>query len=164
MDKTPLKEAQKAIQSSSTTEWTYLAEGGAHLVFAYRGTAPSLCNKVLRVRKDHVQPSVHAISEKKATSYERARLHFANSVTPALVPPELSPTECRVTVAADWIRQLEQDSLRVRPEGRISVSARPSKNQPLPSGTLLEVSLVENLLGGLGDVAVEIKVNRPSYC
>jgi inositol-pentakisphosphate 2-kinase len=152
-------EAQSDIRSSQTEEWTYLAEGGAHLVFAYRGTVPSLRNKVLRVRKSHVESPTCGLFEEGITTFERARGYFANTITPALVPPELLPEEWRVSVRTDWIRALEADSLSSRPKSRTSLRSSLSGDQQSLSDESIEVSLVENLLGAEGDVAIEIKVS-----
>jgi hypothetical protein len=149
---------QSDIQSSQTEEWTYLAEGGAHLVFAYHGTASSLRNKVLRVRKSHVESPTCGTFEEGITTFERARVYFANTITPVLVPPELLPEEWRVSVRTDWIRALEADSLSLRPKSRTSLRSSLSGDQQSTSDESVEVSLVENLLGAEGDVAIEIKV------
>lgn len=154
-------EIQKDLESSRTEEWTYLAEGGAHLVFAYHGAAPSLRNKVLRVRKERIESPTGGTLEEGTRTFERARAYCASNIIPALVPPDLLPTERRVSVQADWIRELEAQSLNIRPKSRTSLRSSLSEDQQSLSSTSIEVSVVENLLGGEGDVAVEIKVSLP---
>lgn len=159
MDRQTLTYLQAALRNSQTSEWSYLAEGGAHLVFAYRGPSSSLHNKVLRIRKEYIASSSSKPSESDE-AFETARRYFASSVTPALVPANLLPSECRLTVDAKWVQQLEQESLDFRPETRLSMrrSSVIGGNVDLGRDRVLEVSLVENLLGGEGDLAIEIKV------
>jgi inositol-pentakisphosphate 2-kinase len=157
MDSTGHAEIRRDLQSSQTGEWTYLAEGGAHLVFAYRGSVPSLRHKVLRVRKEHIESP--SIGTSEISDFERARVYFARTITPALLPPDLLPMEWRVSVDAGWIRALERDSVGVRPESRTSLRSSLSEDQQSLSPKPIEVSLVENLLGERGDMAIEIKVS-----
>lgn len=155
-------DTQEAIWLSLTTEWTYIAEGGAHLVFAYRGAEPSLHNKVLRIRKAHIESTSADTPDSLQRRYEHAREYLSTTIIPVLVPSELLPTECRVTVEADWIYQLERESLDRRPEGRISARAVPLDGRRPPSPAPVQVSVVENLLGGEHDIAIEIKVSLAS--
>lgn len=159
MDDQPLTDLQEALRNSQTSEWKYLAEGGAHLVFAYRGSSSLLDNKVLRIRKENIASSSTNSSEADG-KFETARQYFGTSVTPALVPASLLPIECRLTVDAKWVQQLEQASLNVRPQPRLSTpqSSVIGGDIKLDGDRVIEVSLVENLLGGEGDLAIEIKV------
>ena len=153
---------QDAIRLSRTTEWTYLAEGGAHLVFAYRGTEPSLNNKVLRIRKAHPDYTSGDTSDSQQSRYRVAQEYLSTTIISVLVPPELLSAESRVTVEADWMYQLERESLDRRPKGRISARAIPSDGRRPSSPALVQVSVLENLLGGEHDIAIEIKVSLAS--
>lgn len=149
-----------AISSSTSDEWEYLAEGGAHLVFAYRGSSSFFRNKVIRVRKDRLDgPSTQKQQE---TLFDVARDHLSRHIIPALVPYEILPSDDRVTVSIDWIRSLLHDSVDRRPASRLSARSEDSllESTDTLDNAFIEVSLVENLLGGVGDLAVEIKVSR----
>ncbi|KAJ9103211.1 hypothetical protein QFC21_002634 [Naganishia friedmannii] len=75
------------------------------------------------------------------------------------MPHDILPAENRVIVSANWIQSLLVDSANLRPASRVSSGSHHSI--PVSTNTLdsdvIEVSLVENLLGGEGDLAVEIK-------
>ena len=159
MNDTTRAQIQSLIRSSPTTDWTYLAEGGAHLVFSYCGNEPSIQNKVLRIRKTHLEPRSGNDTGAKPGRYECARNYLATTITPSLVPPELLPMECKVTLNAEWVHELERGSLDLRPKERISSRRYPSNHQHSTSPTSFQASLVENLLGGEGDIAIEIKVS-----
>lgn len=151
---------QEALRASTTTEWVYLAEGGAHLVFAHRGSSSLLVDKVLRIRKEDIDSST-LNSDKAVDTFEVARQYFANVITPLLVPTNLLPGECRVTVDLKWIQHLVQASSAVRPDTRLlSQRSVPEVDDNCRINKAVEVSLVENLLGGPGDLAVEIKVRH----
>lgn len=161
MDAHLLTNLQETLSRSTTSEWTYLAEGGAHLVFAYRGASPLLSNKVLRIRKENIASS-SSPSSTTGGSFEVARQYLASSVIPTLVPADLLPSESRLAVRGKWAQQLEQATLDVRPESRLSTPASSVAQGDLVDprdDSLVEVSLVENLLGGEGDLAIEIKVS-----
>jgi hypothetical protein len=161
MDSHLLSNLQETLSRSTTNEWAYLAEGGAHLVFAYRAASPLLSNKVLRIRKENIASS-SSPSSTTGGSFEAARQYLASSVIPTLVPADLLPSEIRLAVEGKWARQLEQATLDVRPESRLSTPASSVAQSDLidpGDDSLVEVSLVENLLGGEGDLAIEIKVS-----
>ncbi|KAJ9097425.1 hypothetical protein QFC19_006795 [Naganishia cerealis] len=147
-----------AIRSSTSDDWEYLAEGGAHLVFAYRGPSPFLKSKVMRVRKDRLSGAPEV--QQQDTSYDVARDYLSHRIMPSLVPPDILPTEGRFTVNKKWIQKLLDSSNDARPASRLSSSNVPpvKSNSNTLNNDVIEVSLVENLLGGESDLAVEIKV------
>lgn len=150
-----------ALRASTSDEWKYLAEGGAHLVFAYRGSSPLLQNKVIRARKDRLGGTS---KEHQKTSFDVARDHLSRQVIPSLVPQQLLPADDRIAVKANWLQELIRDSVNLRPASRLTSGS--DHSIPVSKHTLdndaIEVSLVENLLGGEGDLAIEIKVSHPS--
>ncbi|KAJ9119122.1 hypothetical protein QFC22_003613 [Naganishia vaughanmartiniae] len=152
-------DSNSALRSSTSDEWQYLAEGGAHLVFAYHGSSLSLLNKVIRVRKDRLAGSSTTETQQE-TLFDAARGHLSRHIIPSLVPHEILPADDRVTVSGKWIRSVLSGSVDLRPTSRLSTGS----DYPIPVTMSthdddVEVSLVENLLGGEGDLAVEIKVS-----
>ena len=151
-------QSPKAIQSPSTrvaetindtapSDWVYKAEGGAHLIFGYRGVVPVYVGRVLRITKT-------AGTDTDAQSEWRDRL------LPLLVPSNLLVRSEEVTLGSDWLRRLLVNTESHRPESRKPLT----ELEDTPSGRHIKACVMEDLTTNTGPgqetvLAVEIKVS-----
>jgi hypothetical protein len=137
------------ISITSPAEWKYLNEGGANTVYGYRNPSdPIYGDKVLRI------PKVIPLETNVEHDRSDARDTFETLLLPALVDRRFLAERQRVIVSSEWLAGLEQQEAGARPTHRTS-SQPSSRNHAEVEGTLMK-----NLIGGDGVIAVEIKVNR----
>ena len=133
-------------------DWSYVAEGGASIVFSYVGPFHLLFNgKVLRLRKTSrllsVQPP-HSISGTDEEPDDPS-IAFQNTVTSKLVPNTHLPDLQTVKASSQWLRRLADVAEPCRPVERAAKDGIDTSKA--------RAVLATDLVGGQG-WAVEIKV------
>ncbi|KAF7317203.1 Inositol-pentakisphosphate 2-kinase [Mycena chlorophos] len=123
-----------SLSTTTIADWVYVGEGGANIVFSYRGPrSPLFTGKVLRLRK-------RALSSEPSRSEDGQHLLHLETVPPKHLPRE-------------WLEALAKEVEASRPVERRVKDAIDLQN-PRPV-------LATDLVGGNG-IAVEIKV-RPRH-
>ncbi|WVN90605.1 uncharacterized protein L203_105846 [Cryptococcus depauperatus CBS 7841] len=89
-----------------SSDWLYIAEGGAHIVFSYRGNNPNYVNKALRVRKP------------TADNYSLDLQRKWRDILPTLLPAELLVSCEEVTLDQLWLKDLLEKAEEKRPAKR----------------------------------------------
>jgi inositol-pentakisphosphate 2-kinase len=136
------------LSQSSPTQWKYISEGGASIVFSYTGPHhPVLTGKVLRLRKapreGHRPP--HSISEDLTVAFQQ-------NVISRLLDPSYLPDLQIIPLQADWVEALSIHHESFRPQERRNTSTIDCSKH---TGVL-----APDLISGLS-CAVEVKVNNP---
>jgi inositol-pentakisphosphate 2-kinase len=138
------------LSETSPTEWKYISEGGATIVFSYQGPShPILTGKVLRLSK-----APHGGNRSSlGVSYENSQLvvERQQKVISRLLNPSYLVDLQVVPLEAQWIETFAIYHESSRPQERKSISII---NCASRTGVL-----APDLIGGLS-CAVEIKVNR----
>lgn len=146
-----VEEIFNPVGDTSASDWVYRAEGRAHLIFTYTGSAPTYFRRILRIRK----PTFPADVE------EEAGVVWKEELLPQLLPPELLLTSHKVELEKAWAEMLLEAAEKVRPAGR-----------KVESGSLVD-ALKGNVTGSIMDdttavgtgaetiFAIEIKVSNP---
>jgi inositol-pentakisphosphate 2-kinase len=134
------------VDTTTPTDWRYINEGGATIVFAYAGPPhPTLTGKVLRLRKTSSrQPGAPSPDEPDDPS-----IAFQYNVTSRLIPSANLPALDPVHVQSSWLESLAHAADTLRP------ASRRDKDQLDTSRS--KGVLATDLIGGPG-LAVEIKV------
>lgn len=142
-------EAARPIMATPASDWAYLAEGGAHVVFRYVGDEPSLQGRALRLQK----------VAKKGTPDIAVRLAWSDKLLPMIVPPPLLPETTPVALKEDWTRAL------VTPCETLRQSSRRAEG---PLDHIVDYSrpaqIMDNLtapIPGEKVLSLEIKVSTP---
>lgn len=136
---------------TSSSDWAYGAEGGAHVVFVYTGTSPKYIGKLLRVRK---------ISTHRDDPLEESSAVWRDQLLPRLLPSTLLVEAGAVEMDAEWLRELLG-----RAEGSRAEERKKAGGLIKEVGDRPRVSMMENLRmvsgGSAGKrvLAVEIKVS-----
>jgi inositol-pentakisphosphate 2-kinase len=155
------------------TDWAYLSEGGATIVFSYVGTPnPTFDGTVLRLRKRRhdSSASTHTISipgsapstvqnhhnpPPPPVRHEDPTIAFQRECIARLIPPahlpRLEALDSDRTLLRPWLEMLASQCVLHRPEERRRLDAI-DLSTPAPV-------LATDLVGGQG-IAVEIKVPR----
>jgi len=137
-----------SISQTSPSEWKYISEGAATLVFSYNGPHhPVLTGKVLRLRKTPREghgPLRHSVSDDNLVA-------FQERVVSRLLDPSYLPDLQSIPLQADWVEALSIHHESFRPPERRSTSVIDCSRQ---TGIL-----APDLIGGLS-CAVEVKVNN----
>lgn len=138
---------------SVVDDWAYVAEGGAHWVFAYRGCEESYINHVLRIPK----PSDH---DKERTAHQDAKRIWRDELLPRLVPGDLPPSTREVTLDQAWVDDLITASASSRPNSRVD-----SDKGAQGAGGVVRAALMEDLRSSENSdgqlvLTIEIKVGR----
>lgn len=139
--------ADSVLTRTSATDWIYLAEGGAHVVFRYRGTEPSLQGKVIRLVK------VAAVGEPDIALRET----WKYKLLPQIVPPNLLAQTTPTPINEQWARGVVTPTEMLRPTAR-----RAETKGPLADviDYTVPAQLMDDLLGSTPDgkvLAIEIK-------
>ena len=130
-----------SLSQTSPSEWKYISEGGANVVFSYNGLYhPILSGRVLRLRK--------ASRERHAPDDDLVA--FQQNVVSRLLDPSCLPDLQTIPLQADWVEALSIHHESFRPQERRSTSVIDCSR---PTGVL-----APDLIGGLS-CAVEVKVN-----
>jgi inositol-pentakisphosphate 2-kinase len=137
--------------TTSPSEWSYVSEGGATIVFSYNGTHPAFTRNVLRLRKASLaQLSAQPNPDKENVEEpDDPSIAFLTKVTSLLIPSIHLPRLESVPVSGPWLKELASLAEDSRPALRrakdgIDISRK-------------KAVLATDLVGGKG-WAVEIKV------
>jgi inositol-pentakisphosphate 2-kinase len=133
------------LSHTSPSQWRYISEGGATIVFSYIGPHhPTFTGKVLRLRK---------APREGRTSDDNPDLTvaFQQNVISRLLDPSYLPDLQIVPLQADWVEALSIHHESFRPQERTSTSVIDCSRR---TGVL-----APDLIGGLS-CAVEVKVNN----
>jgi len=135
-----------SLSQTSPSEWKYISEGAATVVFSYNGPHhPILSGRVLRLRKaprDGHGPPRHSVPDDNPVAFQQ-------SVISRLLDLSCFPDLQTVSLQADWVEALSIHHESFRPQER-STSVIDCSRQ---TGVL-----APDLIGGLS-CAVEVKVN-----
>lgn len=110
------KRTNSALGRSPATDWVYLAEGGAHAVFRYRGSDPSLKGKVIRLVKQATA------GEPDIALRETWKYKLLHELVPSSLLVEATPSP----VTEQWARGVVTPTEMLRPTAR-----RTETNKPL---------------------------------
>jgi inositol-pentakisphosphate 2-kinase len=134
-----------SLSQTPPSEWKYISEGAATVVFSYNGPHhPILSGRVLRLRKaprEGHDPR-HSASDDNLVAFQR-------SVVSRLLDPSYLPDLQIIPLQADWVEALSINHESFRPQERRSTSVIDCSRQ---TGVL-----APDLIGGLS-CAVEVKV------
>lgn len=145
--------AMNRIQITDTQpiDWVYVSEGGATIVFSYRGREdPRFDGRVLRLRKTTLLSSATPSCDIDGEEPDDPMVSFQKDFISQLVPQAFLPELDVVLLDPSWLYLLE--SLRDRdrpPERRMKDGIDKGRRKGV---------LATNLIGGEGTIAVEIKV------
>lgn len=135
---------------TAASDWSYIGEGGAHVLFAYHGLVASWKNRVLRIRKRQANPDDNA---------QQALWKWRSELLPRLLPTADLLLQQKVHVEGSWLRQVVDAAKGERSEGRIAENALEELEE------LGDVSVMDNAIGsastpGTRTLALEIKVSH----
>ncbi|WVQ73254.1 hypothetical protein IAR50_002822 [Cryptococcus sp. DSM 104548] len=136
-------------QLTTPQTWSYIAEGGAHIVFSYDGpSSQTFTGKVLRLRKPNCPspPPNHQLLQ-NTWRYE---------LLPKLLPPELLTESREVIVEASWFRELLLLADKVRPDSRKQGVVLADMVETAGNGLLMDDATAV-MREDLESLAVEIK-------
>jgi hypothetical protein len=144
--------ASALFDGTTTSDWHYIAEGGANLVFGYHGPSDKFRNKALRIPKTPAQDISAGASESEVSESWRQDL------LPKLLAKKYLPDTEVVSLDASWVDRLLQESHSARPDTRIETNPQPSLLIQAVQATLMT-----DLRGGSSNpdvtvLAIEIKV------
>lgn len=132
------------LSQTSPTDWKYISEGGATIVFSYKGPPhPILTGKVLRLRK--------ASSQAGGTLIDELAVTFQQKIVSRLVDPTYLVDLQIVPLEAHWVETFSLYHESSRPPERRSTSTIDSSRRT--------AVLASDLVGGI-PCAVEVKVNN----
>jgi inositol-pentakisphosphate 2-kinase len=149
--------------TTKVSDWKYVSEGGATMVFSYDTektptSNPSFKRTVLRLRKAPLSPnngSTTRQADEVQEDLDDPSVEFQHRITSELVPPQHLPQLKSVPVNRAWLTELATYAARRRPETR-----RLKDDIDL---NRTKAVLATDLVGGKG-WAVEIKVcHRPWF-
>ncbi|BGP14111.1 hypothetical protein JCM10213_002409 [Rhodosporidiobolus nylandii] len=137
------------LSSTSPSSWIYTAEGGANLVLSFSGTPDSpFVGRALRLRK-RKRPSRELRQGDEV--HGESGVEFGRSVVERLLGREQLPEMETVELEREWVEELAQ---RLREE-KVRPPEREKEDEvDVEAG---EAVVVEDLVGGTGVLAVEIK-------
>ena len=137
-----------SLSQTSPSEWKYISEGAATVVFSYNGPHhPILSGKVLRLRKaprERHGPPHHSVPDDNPVAFQQC-------IVSRLLDPSYLPDLQTIPLQADWVEALSIHHESFRPQERRSTSVIDCSRQ---TGVL-----ATDLIGGLS-CAVEVKVNN----
>jgi inositol-pentakisphosphate 2-kinase len=137
-----------SLSQTSPSDWKYISEGAATVVFSYNGPHhPILTGQVLRLRKvprEGHGPPRHPVSGDNPVAFQQ-------SVVSRLLDPSYLPDLQTIPLQADWVEALSIHHESFRPQERRNTSMIDCSRQ---TGVL-----APDLIGGL-PCAVEVKVNN----
>lgn len=136
------------------SDWAYIAEGGAHIVFSYRGRSETYATRALRARKPSAtaEPLVQAEENDVCDRWRR-------NILPKLLPWQLLTTFSDVILEERWYKELLAMVDVVRPAQRKLTTDLTAKGNR--TGVLLEDLTSSEDANGAIAVAIEIKVRYP---
>jgi hypothetical protein len=133
------------LSRSSPSDWVYLGEGGAHVVFRYRGSDRALQGRAMRL-----------VKTEGAAADVALRNTWAAELLPQLVPADLLAAPTPANVDEKWTRAIVTPTELMRP------AERRAEGKPLAESVdyARPAQLMDDLTCGLDGhkvVAVEIK-------
>lgn len=138
------------VESTDPPEWRYLSEGGANVVLIYVGSNEVFVGKALRIRKEN---GLAGRDEQFTNDYWRDWLLPEVMETVQTGARQYLPCTWRIDVQPSWIKALDNLIWSKRPATRQAASGSRLDHR---NGSSLVV-LTENLVGGTGQLAIEIK-------
>ena len=138
--------AQADVRHTNPSNWKYMSEGGATIVFSYAGPPhPKFDGTILRLRKAPAQSDSLSESERDDPTIE-----YQSKCIERLIPPQYLPRLETVVLDRSWLEALVALHDSVRPKERREKGAI---NLERKKGVL-----ATDLVGG-NWLAVEIKVS-----
>ncbi|KAL4067780.1 inositol-pentakisphosphate 2-kinase [Scleroderma yunnanense] len=139
------------ITDTQPADWVYVSEGGASIVFSYRGRKdPRFDGRVLRLRKTNVLGSgVTPSCDIDGEEPDDPMISFQNDIISQLVPQSFLPELDAVLLDSSWLHALERLHNGDRPLER-------RMKDEIDKGRRKGV-LATDLIGGEDTIAVEIK-------
>ncbi|BEJ01812.1 hypothetical protein CcaverHIS631_0604940 [Cutaneotrichosporon cavernicola] len=95
------------LARSAPTDWVYLGEGGAHVIFRYRGTDPALQGRAMRL-----------VKAEGATADAAVRHTWAAELLPQFLPASLLASPLPAIVNETWTRAVVTPTEIMRPAER----------------------------------------------
>ncbi|WWD18594.1 hypothetical protein CI109_103047 [Kwoniella shandongensis] len=143
------------VTDSVVSDWSYVAEGAAHVVFAYRGTSPTYIGKVLRIRKANDHPGS---APEMMSRIQEVQQVWRHDLLPRLVPSHLLVSATEVVLDQVWYKDLLAHADEMRPEARkVDGTTLAELVEGEGKGLLMEDTTVTERKGGTVTLAVEIK-------
>ena len=143
------------LQQTRPEEWKYLSEGGANVVYVYRGWREAFKDKALRIKKR--APGIgSSVSRRQSTTPND---YWQEKMLPHVLQHAdrdargLLPTRKKMHVNRLWIRAMNDQSKKDRPAHRLQSEYADLENCDQDS----LVVLTDDLIGGAGHIAIEIK-------
>ncbi|GMK57356.1 hypothetical protein CspeluHIS016_0401900 [Cutaneotrichosporon spelunceum] len=141
----PPSQMDPVLARSAPTDWVYLGEGGAHVVFRYRGTDPALQGRAMRL-----------VKADGATADAALRHTWAEELLPQFLPASLLASPAPAIVDEKWMRAVVTPTEIMRP------AERRAEGKPLAESVDYSrpVQLMDDLTCGVvGEkvLAIEIK-------
>ena len=147
--------ANHSPSQTDPSDWKYVSEGGATIVFSYVGPVhPVFTGTVLRIRKVPIQAEGESVipdAESNEEEPDDPSIAFQNRVTSLVVPSIHLPVMESVRVERGWLAKLSSIVEQKRPEAR-------RLKDTIDLGRKKAV-IATDLVGGKG-LAVEIKVRE----
>lgn len=148
---------------TAPSDWQYVSEGGATIVFSYKGPEhPVFTGTVLRLRKtglDHIPPSDGSLERDVVVDFEEPddpTISFQHRVTSKLIPPTFLPRLEAVRVDRSWLENLRSSSDKDRPLER--------KKKDTIDTSHRKAVLATDLVGGEGwSVEIKVRLNLEIY-
>ncbi|KAG1804277.1 inositol-pentakisphosphate 2-kinase [Suillus variegatus] len=95
------------ITETKPEDWTYISEGGATIVFSYRGPHNvQFSDHVLRLRKVAHGSSDNTLLDTNSEQPDDPMIAFQENIISKLVPSEFLPSLAMVVLDEDWLRSL----------------------------------------------------------
>lgn len=95
------------ITETKPEDWTYISEGGATIVFSYRGPHNvQFSDHVLRLRKVAYGSSDNTLLDANSEQPDDPMIAFQENIISKLVPSEFLPSLMVVVLEEDWLRSL----------------------------------------------------------
>jgi inositol-pentakisphosphate 2-kinase len=142
------------IQHSSPSQWRYVSEGGATIVFAHDDlTHSEYSAKVLRLRKAPAIDSSSVVANTIVDEPDDPIVAFQHIIMERIIPPIHLPQLEHVQLSLPWLKELHHLQDHLRPEGR--------RAEGIIDFSRRKAILATNLITG-NIISVEIKVTRIS--
>ncbi|KAK8858699.1 hypothetical protein IAR55_002928 [Kwoniella newhampshirensis] len=140
---------------TTVSDWAYVAEGAAHIVFGYRGSIPAYTGKVVRFRKPTTISTPAANGE---SEHQRLLRVWRQDLLHKLLPAHLLASAEEVCVHQQWFKDLLDHADEVRPQARKmeGITLAESVHED-GRGLLMEDITATEREEGIITLAVEIK-------
>lgn len=143
--------SEELCGDTSPSDWTYGAEGGAHVVFPYTGPSGPYSGKLLRLRK---------ISHHRGDPRPDTSIVWREQLLPRLLPTDRMVAGRDIVLQSDWLQDLLSSGENRRTEARKEEGSLLEQFQGRPRVTVMEnLRLAGESPSGQRVLAVEIKVS-----